>query len=217
MECAWCETKQCTKYSHIKHVGLLCERCKQIILDNGPLLFCLQEFLNVPTDADPQVVDIQKKVILPLSIDEFFFWVGVQGKKKPDIKDRCHALMIERKIQFKLNHAQPRFPFANSYVQIEMGFLKNCAMYFPPRENEDENLLIIREPEKVILGLANLWFSEKGNDFAKDVVKQMKVCAQCADEGDFTKSCPRCGKSFYCSRQCQKLHWKKHKKLCFPL
>ena len=37
-------------------------------------------------------------------------------------------------------------------------------------------------------------------------------CAHCRKEG--RKYCTQCRSVFYCSRDCQKLHWKKHKHEC---
>jgi hypothetical protein len=42
----------------------------------------------------------------------------------------------------------------------------------------------------------------------------MSICqlASCAKSGNFT--CSRCGAATYCSKDCQKSHWRLHKKLC---
>ena len=38
-------------------------------------------------------------------------------------------------------------------------------------------------------------------------------CSNCFKFGEFAK-CSRCRKVCYCSRECQKAHWKEHKKEC---
>lgn len=49
----------------------------------------------------------------------------------------------------------------------------------------------------------------------KDELKQRpqaKICAVCAKEG--AQLCARCKKFYYCSKDCQKAHWKIHKRDC---
>ncbi|KAK6525427.1 hypothetical protein TWF694_005565 [Orbilia ellipsospora] len=41
-----------------------------------------------------------------------------------------------------------------------------------------------------------------------------KVCATCGNSGETIKHCAKCKSEFYCSRDCQKAHWKEHKKVC---
>ena len=43
----------------------------------------------------------------------------------------------------------------------------------------------------------------------------MPDCYNCEKEGE-TKQCASCQRAFYCSKTCQKKHWKKHKQNCFP-
>lgn len=40
-------------------------------------------------------------------------------------------------------------------------------------------------------------------------------CSNCAERGRL-KSCSRCRLTRYCSTECQKQHWSKHKKVCKP-
>jgi hypothetical protein len=44
------------------------------------------------------------------------------------------------------------------------------------------------------------------------------ICAQCGFNLTSTsgKKCSRCNTAYYCSRECQKKHWKMHKKECTP-
>jgi len=41
-----------------------------------------------------------------------------------------------------------------------------------------------------------------------------QACAQCHKSDMKLKTCPRCGSITYCSKKCQKKHWKTHKKIC---
>ena len=42
----------------------------------------------------------------------------------------------------------------------------------------------------------------------------MSTCAACGKAGDNLKTCTSCKQVKYCNRDCQKLHWPKHKKEC---
>ena len=46
-----------------------------------------------------------------------------------------------------------------------------------------------------------------------DVRKVASLCGQCGKE-DSRKKCSRCKACFYCSADCQRKHWKSHKKYC---
>ncbi|KAF9476535.1 hypothetical protein BDN70DRAFT_995593 [Pholiota conissans] len=49
----------------------------------------------------------------------------------------------------------------------------------------------------------------------KDVRQQIGVaCTNCYKPGQDFKRCERCKTSYYCSRECQKSHWPKHKTFC---
>lgn len=43
----------------------------------------------------------------------------------------------------------------------------------------------------------------------------MVRCEGCFEEGAWTKKCSRCKKVFYCSVECQRAHWPRHKKVCY--
>ena len=48
----------------------------------------------------------------------------------------------------------------------------------------------------------------------KEGVRSKGRCTNCGGTSDHMKKCAGCGKPRYCSRDCQKQHWKKHKPEC---
>jgi hypothetical protein len=59
--------------------------------------------------------------------------------------------------------------------------------------------------------------TDASDDDMDATVSMVHKCAQCgtaeAKSGDY-KDCAKCRITFYCSRSCQKAHWKVHKKSC---
>lgn len=48
----------------------------------------------------------------------------------------------------------------------------------------------------------------------KPHVNVMRKCAYCNKSDTKLLRCGRCKTTYYCSKECQKPHWKKHKKVC---
>lgn len=52
-------------------------------------------------------------------------------------------------------------------------------------------------------------------DVIDSVISEIPKCAVCG--ADATKRCSRCQQEWYCRRECQVKHWKKHKNACYKL
>lgn len=53
----------------------------------------------------------------------------------------------------------------------------------------------------------------------KKLIKSSVACSNCGKDAEPLKPFMRCGKCrfpSYCSKECQKIHWKEHKKVCQP-
>eukprot|EP00026_Physarum_polycephalum_P009439 Phypoly_transcript_09563.p2 GENE.Phypoly_transcript_09563~~Phypoly_transcript_09563.p2 ORF type:complete len:162 (+),score=14.83 Phypoly_transcript_09563:291-776(+) len=70
----------------------------------------------------------------------------------------------------------------------------DCARAFP-----EINMILSNAAKKL-----------KGEQVSQ--ARDFKKCAQCQKPG--TKKCALCQSVFYCGRECQKSHWKVHKKAC---
>lgn len=51
-------------------------------------------------------------------------------------------------------------------------------------------------------------------DVCRTSLAMMQICAQCGRFSEIMPKCGRCLSVRYCSAECQKLHWKQHKKEC---
>ena len=69
-------------------------------------------------------------------------------------------------------------------------------------------LLYLKDDEIDVKYFADVSMTEFGA-MAKTIYKGCKVCSK---EGN--KRCGGCGWAYYCSTECQKAHWKEHKKDC---
>ena len=53
---------------------------------------------------------------------------------------------------------------------------------------------------------------DKGKKLCSKITRKYGFCAQCPKFGDLR--CAKCKQVHYCSKACQKAHWKTHKKEC---
>ena len=73
-------------------------------------------------------------------------------------------------------------------------------------KNDDNNGFVIIDndnPDNILSCLKEIEKEEK---------QKNKSCIVCSKKS--TKCCSQCGNAFYCSKDCQRLHWKKHKMDC---
>ena len=66
----------------------------------------------------------------------------------------------------------------------------------------------LKDAETDVVYLPNV----KKTEFERQAKSYLKRCKVCSKEG--TKRCGKCGCAYYCSADCQKSHWKEHKKVC---
>jgi len=52
-------------------------------------------------------------------------------------------------------------------------------------------------------------------EFVQDVNLSMRTCFNCNRRNIKLDMCSGCNNAWYCNRECQCMHWKEHKKICF--
>lgn len=223
MQCYWCDTKQAPKYAEI-FSGTMCDRCL-FVVDQGPKSETLPE---PPSDADPTVVAFQHKICEAFVLDDYLEWVRNAGNiKVNDMKGFFKTLMVKlymetfllaRRFEIKLGDSGEMF-------RLRIETLTRCAILFPPtsidRANLDWDDIAKLErngisPKHVVVACAEKFFGPLDHSILERQVQQEdeNACANCNKAGDMKKTCPKCNELLYCSRDCQKKHWKTHKKCC---
>ncbi|WAR07802.1 HSOP1-like protein [Mya arenaria] len=56
--------------------------------------------------------------------------------------------------------------------------------------------------------------NDLGIQHPQQMLQVVQTCCQCAKPSDNLKTCGRCKKAAYCSKKCQREHWRKHKHMC---
>ncbi|CAC5372905.1 unnamed protein product [Mytilus coruscus] len=75
-----------------------------------------------------------------------------------------------------------------------------------------EVLECLRPP--IITSTNHLENNEKGTQHPIDIVRLVEVCSFCRQISQNLKSCSKCKKATYCSKNCQSKHWSRHKHMC---
>lgn len=159
---------------------------------------------------------------------EAAYAVAADGKKIADHKkdpfDQYQFHIFVCKIACTVGEVRTAIALANE-------FRRECKSYEPSfqfaqaKQHEkacEAALAVFEFPEDMtfpkidacmyIIARFNDKFYSPGGKF--DHLPQRYRCAQCATQLVETQYCGRCKKVYYCSRDCQKKHWREHKKAC---
>jgi hypothetical protein len=99
------------------------------------------------------------------------------------------------------------------YNDLSKAVIKSFMDVYVELPDEKEDIQIKKSTEEVefnILNLSGPITTKKDLNLIKKLT--YKSCYVCSDLGKHY--CAQCKKAFYCSKDCQILHWKIHKKEC---
>eukprot|EP00040_Diaphanoeca_grandis_P015157 m.77136 g.77136 ORF g.77136 m.77136 type:complete len:100 (-) comp24981_c0_seq3:542-841(-) len=89
--------------------------------------------------------------------------------------------------------------------------MEGSTSFLPPSATDSEGFDDwLAAEEKKILGMME---QDKVETITKEVEVNVDDCAACG-KADAESRCSGCRTVKYCNRDCQRSHWKKHKKLC---
>jgi len=155
----------------------------------------------VPEDADPEVIALEEKGREPLTLVEFNQWVLQSGNPYPSGKATVQHLFTEHKIE-KWFSDQPeesvKCPI--SVDPITFNTFRACAAKHPPTKEDVPG--IDTDTAKAIIDI-----------FGRCFLFSSYECGKCGKTSP-EKTCSACNWMKYCSRECQRAHWKEHKKWC---
>jgi ankyrin repeat protein/rubrerythrin len=104
-------------------------------------------------------------------------------------------------------------------VQKDRRIVKLLRTYTDPSLRETDELAAVRERDPDDDGFVSYRQATAGNIANMMGEHEMASLLQCANrpcEGVGKKLCSRCQNVRYCSAECQRAHWKTHKKQCVP-
>ena len=230
MQCLWCDTKHAAEYIRFRNnETMICTRCLLIATSGATS----GHGLPVPHDSDPNVIAFQERLSESFTLEDYLEWVYSYGTTaKVNDKEAFQSFMISKIIDNFLKAHQFKIELGDCGESIccDLDLLIHCATLFPPSsipraamEWADVDLLesfgispytiVIKVAEAIFGGPLDL-SSLKFHTEIEHEEEQHQVCLNCQGTDGISKACPRCRKPLYCSRKCQKSHWKKHKKEC---
>ena len=216
-KCDLCGTQKGGSYGSIHDIGFVCHRCS-IVAMAGPEMVFLPHCPKVPDDIDLEVLQIQMKGMDPLTTDEYDSWVQSCGNPTKG-KLKFQEIFAEWKIQKWFEKQGGSVLTQLSPDPITFENFRACAMKHPPSKQHIPG--IDEETAKAIIQMFQmLIFVLPHHPDMGEIVDGVLVgneCGNCGKELDTIKRCSRCKKTKYCSKECQRAHWKVHKQKCQPV
>ncbi|KAI1385034.1 uncharacterized protein F4822DRAFT_446123 [Hypoxylon trugodes] len=132
----------------------------------------------------------------------------------------CLGVIIENSHLAQLGVLRPWLPIVEQQVQLVTALdeYKNNGTPWQSGSKNREETMRAKEvgPSKYDLG-DEFWGNGLGRSLDEDWTSKMlsKVCFNCGEKGNL-EHCGKCRIVQYCSRQCQRMDWPIHKRVCTP-
>ncbi|CAB9504691.1 Phospholipase Carboxylesterase superfamily [Seminavis robusta] len=217
--CDLCGTQKGETYGSIYDVGMVCHRCSLLSMA-GAEMAMMPHCPKVPDDIDPEVLSIQQRALArePLTAVEYEAWVESCGNPT---KGRLKVMEIfaEKKIErwFEDHGGSVQIRLSPDPIPFEL--LRACAMKHPPTSQVDIPGISVEMAKAVIQSFRVLILVLHHHPDMGEIANGVFVgheCDYCGKVLESIRRCSRCKKKKYCNRDCQKSHWREHKKVCQP-
>ena len=192
-KCNLCGTQQGKAYGQIFDVGTCCHRCSLLAM-GGPDMVYMPHCPQVPSDVDPAIIAIQQSRD-PVTEEDFDLWVRTLGNQVTGI-DRVREIFTGKKLKKWFENRGESVDLGFTEEPITYDVFEACARKHPPSNFECPGISV-QTAQRVV-----------------EAMKALIFCAKCKTACESNKRCSRCKKTAYCSRDCQRDHWKVHKKTC---
>ena len=218
MKCDLCGTQQSDGYSIVAGLGLLCERCEFLNMGSADMInhrHCPKPY----SDMDPEALRIQENGMEPLTEEEYDAWAKSNGNPKAPGTEKVRQMFSRKKIEkwFKEHGENGQVRTGLSETPFTYQLLQQCACKVPPTEVDIPGIDI--EMAKAAITAFRLLIFTGQEVFPTEVsgTSSTETCGFCGakpSESSRLLNCGRCKKIKYCSKECQKNHWKQHKPSC---
>jgi len=216
--CDLCGTQESDSYGSIANIGMVCHRCSLLSM-GGAEMALMPHCPKVPDDIDPEVLSIQQKGMEPLTPDEYDSWVKSSGNNVKG-KEKVREIFAEKKIEEWFEEQGGSVLTELSPDPITFELFRGCAVKHPPCSPEYSIPGISEEVAEAMINMFRLliFVLPHQPDIGElvDGVFVANMCENCGKQGGSMKRCARCKKMKYCSKNCQRAHWKTHKQDCVP-
>ncbi|KAL7526279.1 hypothetical protein ACHAWF_001707 [Thalassiosira exigua] len=218
--CSLCGTRQAETYGPAHDIGQICHRCALLSMV-GPDGMLLPHCPPAPDDVDPAILAIQQNRD-PLTAEEFDAYVQTMGNRCTGI-EKVREIFTDRKIQnWFEEHGDNDGAVALQIIEdpITLEVFQACARKHPPSNFECPGISM-ETAQLVITTFKALIFLLPHNPDMGEVIggvlvggQQDSGCGNCGVVSASNKRCSRCKAIVYCSRGCQRAHWRAHKQNC---
>ena len=149
---------------------------------------------------------------------------GAMLREKPKwgkIRGSVVIIRLKPDLNFSPNAVHnPNFTLEEIYKTIIFFRDSEVSAYKIALNRDTARVMGVNTGMESMMGMPSFYIGPNGlrtTSQMERTLDQCEVCAKTQAMAGRLKQCTRCKSALYCSRECQKTAWKKHKKICHTL